>query len=474
VLRRDGRYAGRPMASRERTLQDSFELRGRFWLPEAPSRQVAGILAYDGRELTLELFEPFAGPGVDETLEESDRILGVTVGGFCTLEDAFLRSARSAHLVEGDAVVLQTWFVHRLFLGAAFDGEIIFSAVTFHFAELETWLGHRPFEATQTISVIETMPPFSTLFHIQLPGEEALLSVQPSGSWSGEPPTSVTVTWEAGLDLRPNDPQPYGWFAERLSDVRALLGLLVGEAATPTKITARRSDRDFGEIEIFFPVVGSPRSRPVAPYEVLLSRETLGERVEPVVQAWFAKRKALKTAVALLFGTLYTESLPSEFHFLALTQALETLHRWLYGGLYLPSEKYEEVERALYAAIPPNVPSDLRQALKARISHGDEFSQRRRFRDLLDSLDEESREAVSADPDFTDRVVDERNYLTHYPEGESPPMAPEERWYATVRLRAFLTLLLLREIGITGEEAVTGVRRTRWHESLGLERPSTA
>ena len=85
---------------------------------------------------------------------------------------------------------------------------------------------------------------------------------------------------------------------------------------------------------------------------------------------------------------------------------------------------------------------------------------------MTNSLGEPSRGLVSSDPEFVDRVVEERNHLTHYPDDESPPMEPEELYYASVRLRALLTLLLLREIGVVGAEAVEGLRRTRWYRGL--------
>jgi hypothetical protein len=42
----------------------------------------------------------------------------------------------------------------------------------------------------------------------------------------------------------PVDAQQYDWFSERLSDLRSLLGLLVGEAITPTRVSARLPDEN--------------------------------------------------------------------------------------------------------------------------------------------------------------------------------------------------------------------------------------
>jgi len=74
---------------------------------------------------------------------------------------------------------------------------------------------------------------------------------------------------------------------------------------------------------------------------------------------------------------------------------------------------------------------------------------------------------VTSDPTtYIGRIVEMRNHLTHYPVGAMAPMGNTELFYETVKLRAFLTLLLLAEVGITGVEAAEGVRRTRWHRGF--------
>jgi hypothetical protein len=118
---------------------------------------------------------------------------------------------------------------------------------------------------------------------------------------------------------------------------------------------------------------------------------------------------------------------------------------------------------ALTDAIPAGTDSSLRQALARRLEYGNEFALRRRLSELLKLLVGSS-DAVTTDPKtFVEAVVAERNYPTHYPLGQSEPMQPFECVYEAYRLRAFLTLLLLAEVGLTGQEAAQGLRRARWH-----------
>jgi hypothetical protein len=366
-----------------------------------------------------------------------------------------------------------TWVATHLFLGAHFEraGQIVFSSISFGFDALESWLADSPFEqSTKKESdgqiITTAQHEFPKSLTIPLPAQDASVELEFVFRRGGDQFRSITWEHEASLKTIPVKPQHYSWFGERLNDLRALLGLLVGEAVTPTRLTGRLSDDERANVEVFFPYVGEQRSRPLHPAEMLLSRDKLGERLVPTVETWFEKREVLRTSVALLFGTLYTRELPGEFRFLALTQALETFHRRTQEGLFLSDEEYAAVERSLLAAIPDGISSDLRQALTARISYGNELSQRRRFQDLMNSLDEASRLVVSSDPRFVERVVEERNFLTHYPEGKTPSMDSEELFYTSARLRTLLTFLLLKELNIDGTEAVEGVRRTRWYRIL--------
>ncbi len=452
----------------EHTLQGAFQARGEFWTPEKPDRQVRGRLAYEAGRIELELFGSFGQPPGDD-LPETEIILGYTEAGPCTLWRG-IRTRSSSKILSQAELAHSIWVATHLFLGAHFErsDEIVFSSVSFGFDVLESWLRESPFEQSiETDSDGHTATTvrheFPTSLTVPLPGQDAILELEFVFRRGGDLFRSITWEHEAGLKTVPVEPQHYNWFAEHLTDLQSLLGLLVGEAVTPTRVSGRLSDDERANVQVFFAYVGGRTERLPHSAEMLVSRDNLGERLAPTVATWFEQRDVLRTTVALLFGTLYTRDLPGEFRFLALTQALETFHRRTRDGLFVKVEEYAAVEESLLAAIPEGIPHDLRQALTARISYGNEVSQRRRLQDLMTSLDDASRQLVSSDPTFIERVVEERNYLTHYPEGQTPPMNSAELFYTSARLRTLLTLLLLKEINISGTEAVEGVLRTRWY-----------
>src|SRR5207244_934273 len=104
-----------------------------------------------------------------------------------------------------------------------------------------------------------------------------------------------------------------------------------------------------------------------------------------------------------------------ESYFLSLIQAIETFCRTVYGGAYVSRDSYKRVESALVAAIPTDLPDDFRRSLRERIRYGYEYSLRKRLRDVLNGMENETINLVCPDArTFADKIVNTRNYLTHY------------------------------------------------------------
>jgi hypothetical protein len=268
----------------------------------------------------------------------------------------------------------------HLFLGAQFEGtdQLVFSSASFAFDALESWLLESPFNQSiekdsegRAITTVQHKFPESPT--IPLPGQDATLKIDYAFTRGGDPFRSILWEQEAALRVTPAHPQHYDWFEERMGDLRSLLVLLVGEAVTPMRVSARLPEDERAEVKVFYPYVGELGERPLHPARMLLTRDKLGDRLAPTIETWFEKRDVLRTTVALLFGTLYTKELPGEFRFLALTQALETFHRRTCGGFYVSREEYAAVRQKLLAAIPDGIPDNLRQALSARLDHGNEL-----------------------------------------------------------------------------------------------------
>jgi ApeA-like protein/HEPN superfamily Apea-like protein len=447
------------------TLQEDFELGGRFWLPQAPKQALHGRLRYADGRVMLKLLGVFSSAPAGALTDDAEFILGSTERGPCTLWRSW-RSQANTTILGGEVEPYtsgSTWSANRLFMGAHFvdvDGMLL-SESRFAFQQLPAWLARAPFDVDFTGGVVSARYEFLNDIVVPLASQNATLRIDAGLTQSGNVFEELTLKQPVEVAMEVEEPRPYEWHHDRLGDLRALLGLLVGEAVMPTRFRGVTADRC--PVTVFFSLTGEPSERSVHPAEMIFPYPLVADRFREIAERWFALQAHLSVVVSLFFGTLYARGLPREFRFLALTQALETYHRRRHPGLYVTETEYEPVRETLTDAIPAGIESSLRQALTNRLEYGNEFALRRRLTDLLASLTGSS-DAVTDDPKmFVEAVVDERNYLTHYPPGEPEPMSALECVHSSVRLRAFLTLLLLAEVGLTGQEAAEGVRRARWH-----------
>ncbi len=463
--------------STENRLDDTFQLRGDFRVRGSRQR-LKGVLTYEAGAIELELHERFAKAGAP--VEEAPSVMGKTNRGACTLVRAW-RTGGTSHSSAVGHVVSSTWTGSHLLVGGRFDlrKKLLFRGADYYFDELDNWYGPLDVDQEHDVSpdgkdlvIYRYARPDAV--EVDVPSHGAKVKLFTATTQGGTDFQTLRLVQTAGLRLESDRPEGLDWFMERLADLRALLSLLMGESVTPSRMAvwppASRSanvppyvEEALGRADVFFPVVGDRRTRQLHPASMLFTYDDVRERFPQLVRDWFAMRDQLLPVVALLSGTVYTRSLPGEFRFLALTQALETLHRRTFDGLYVDESRYKTIAARLVEAIPAETPRDLRDSLKTRIEYGNEYAQRRRFAELWSSLPADPRYRVIPDKDFlVKRVVDERNYLTHLPRDAKPTMTPTELFLASMRLRAFLSVLLLARLGLVGEEVSEGLRRLDW------------
>lgn len=172
-----------------------------------------------------------------------------------------------------------------------------------------------------------------------------------------------------------------------------------------------------------------------------------------VLEKWFSNSDELESTYNLFFGALFNSSLYLNFHFLSLMQAIETFHRQVFSGKYIEQGEYDEKSQKIKTNIPTEFPSDLRDAIKSRIKYGNEYSLRKRIRGLFESTDDLTKALVTDDyKSFIGKIVDTRNYFTHYDEElKLAALSGPNLYYSCQRLKIFIIVMLLKNIGLSEE-----------------------
>ncbi|MHB8647966.1 MAG: HEPN domain-containing protein, partial [Thermomicrobiales bacterium] len=166
----------------------------------------------------------------------------------------------------------------------------------------------------------------------------------------------------------------------------------------------------------------------------------------------------------LLFGSLANEAMYPNFQFLALMQALETYLRREREGNYLSVEQYEPYRQRIVQSLPQGLGPDHRESLKNRIRYGYQHSLRKRIAQELNSTPYELRKYICTGDTFIKTVVNTRNYLTHYEKDEGSFIleSPLDLMIAVRRLRIFLIVLLLKDIGFTEPRIIESFENDEW------------
>jgi len=142
--------------------------------------------------------------------------------------------------------------------------------------------------------------------------------------------------------------------------------------------------------------------------------------------------------------------------FINLTQALESLHRRTVGGTYLSASEFDPIKDLLNAAVPPDVPADLKRKLSDSLEYANEYSLRKRLKELLRGLDPSTIEMLKIQDiaGTTDVIVRTRNCLTHFNESQRTTIADDivGLHFMNERLTALLFVLILKRLGV-GEGA---------------------
>ncbi len=466
---------------REPDLDAKFSVDGVWWLPERPSVKLPGTLFVEcGRENRLKLFGVLGDPSSDFSrgLSRFPIILGTSDREEpCTLSNTY--ELRRSTEPERQTVAATELGAQRVYIGKQFpaSSEIRFTSMEVRYTDLEWWLGLRPFEKYLPANGIEWKVEEPNLCRSIVDFVDSVRSATLS-IWSRVSEiisfTKFGAEHKVYLRITPSAPSTFEWFSEYLFDVRNLFTLFIGSPIYVEAMTGFGDEVEYApgakypeEISVYFNTMPWPKRHHVYPIDMPVTFQSIRERTGEVFHAWFSNAERLRLVCELFFGAQYNPQMYAESKFLNFTQALEVFHRVTQDRSYVPREEYERYRQALECAIPAKVPELLKNKLKTMLKYGNQYTLRDALRTLMDSLEAQSKQRISSNPKaFVNKVADMRNYLTHGDEGlkekvlsDSSPERLEEYIHIYRRLRAILTLLLLKFIGIPEAQVASRVLR---------------
>ena len=161
-----------------------------------------------------------------------------------------------------------------------------------------------------------------------------------------------------------------------------------------------------------------------------------------------------------------------EWKFLSLIQGIEVLHRRSSSETEMKRDEFEGIVHRIVEIVP----KDRKGWIESRLTHANELSLRKRIKSLIEPWDDlygNSQERRS----FISKVVDTRNYLTHYDSksSQSELTEGEDLWKLCMKLEALFQMHFLQLIGMDIDSIKSMVNENRTlRNKLGIEDPEAS
>lgn len=442
---------------------ESFEYDGEWWLPIEPARRIHGTLEYspnEGAKLTLKSSTIF-GRSIKDSLADfpsrnvmkHDIILGRS---FDARDITLYKCLEVSSSTTGDLQTV-TFKVIVVFSGVHFSRveDIKFDSISVSFSNLDQWSSFPAFETR--VDSITRIPDKIMEFHVS---DDLKISIVVQALLSRKVLEQAGFRRKTCIIIEPSIAKPLEEYWKILYHVQNLLSVCFMEPTIPLSVEGqsksfytRFQDSEIPErIGIFYQRIGV-QPRKLIGLEMLFRLEEISENLGDILKNWFEKEDLLKTVYELYFGVLHSSGMYLQHRFLSLVIATESFHRHFHEGKYLNEGRYKEVYESLLAATPDQIDRDLRERLKYMLKFGNEFSLRKRLKKLYEKHEDKFSTFIENGDAFVENVVRNRNRLVHpEEEGESTGIVnADELYYLTEKIKMFLEICLLKEVGFSDE-----------------------
>lgn len=442
---------------------DQYEYAGFWWIPENPDEKISGTIKFNSRDgAELKLIGALRKIKSSNDPYEEEIILGIlTNGKKITLYKCY--RIRSTLSIPG--IITSVYEASVVLMGHHFEKEadIVFDSITINYSYLEEWVGLTGFHSSisknsegypqrheiaynypEEIEICINNLKFTITYHFRSTSNRI-------NEYKMSQTTLIKIEPTSQLHI-------HEYIGKICYHIQNFLSLGVGRPVYPILIKGKNkncyrkiSDKIMlTDISIFYPIKDIPSSfKQLNQNEMFFSYADIRKEFTKVLSIWFNKADVLGPVYDLYFGTLYNSSMYLQHEFLSLAQALESFHSRIYKGQYLLSDDYSKLYNTLVNAIPENIDENYRGILKEKLKYLNEFSLRKRLKDLMVKCGDVLDLLIKNKDIFIEDIVNTRNYLTHYSENlETKAKADLELFDLVEQMKYLMKVCFLVELEI--------------------------
>lgn len=450
-------------------MNESFTIDGLWWLPATPELKIPGNLSYKpGHTPRLKLMGTLNKPEkflvMHSDFFNPPLIHGVSSKGeFITLNRCLQINGNN---VIGDAGHQTTseFIAYIVFFDTHFHDpdDIRFLSINVRLHELDNWFNKscikiNSLENKQEEVLLDLPDPIIT----NLEEFEVKLGVTGKRNYRLN---SASIQANAYLEIIGKNNKPIDEFLTLVRLIQNFFTLLISDPTFVTEMTGKlvvyaevpNNNSSTQIIRIYYPAAGwQAEVRDVFWASMLLPLSEIEEDFPELLTLWVQKVQILKPVYDLFFAGIYKSTYP-ENEFLNLCQAIETYHRRIFGGEFLPEKTFlDGLYKTLVAAITPDIEPDFRSSLKdGKLRYAFEYSLRKRIELLCQHITENininflknHQDIVN----YAKKITDTRNYLTHYTNDlkERSISGGKDLSEANNQLKLIMSICFLEQLGL--------------------------
>lgn len=442
-------------------IEEEYKKSGFFWLPGKEENKIPGILSINnGGDIELEIVGHF-DDGVGSLNDDHDltRIVGhVEKDGFVTLENCFYtRKNISFGGISKSKILANTALV-----GAAWnkDESLTFNTFSFSVDCLDEWVGISGIKSQQDskskTAIINYKLPETISFSLS---DEMRLEI--CFACTLPTPSSIVeakIIQQVFFKIVSEELCELDDFVTVAFKITSLMCFAMDEIVTikNVKATTPNIQRDGGNdkkypipISIYYRSIPFSEKKPKKNrHDMLFNFGVISTNAQQVFQNWLNAYEILSPAFSLYFTTKAGAQKYLDGKFLALAQGLETYHRRTSNETLMETSSFE----VLIAEILGNCPEEHMDWLKGRLMYGNEINLRRRIKNIVEPF-KKHLGTNSERSKLLRKIVDTRNYLTHYNASlKDNAAAGKELWILCMKMEAIFNLHFLKVIGFNEQE----------------------
>lgn len=468
----------------------NVEYKGHWWVPGKQEDRVGGVLNYEPTAgAKLELFEAFE-TGFQETPEHDhhSRLYGVSKDGdFITLVDCHRAGFGSRH-TESGRTSYSSYQIRYILDGVQVprNQNISFTEFKVSFPGITEWSKHAP--------ISDTGHPPSGGFELELENPDPLeanvmkysLKLLTSFSPTLSRADTPSISSETYFRLSPTHPTiTLPRLRGFVSSLRDLLTIATNHTMEPNYIEAKTPNTGLSDIDLYYADTSFGQSGAPGITNINFRLPDIPDGFEGLISRWFELRGEVESTIGVFLGTRYSSGIYQQDTFLSLTQAVESFHRRRFDDEYMDPQEYDtdlypdimafirgdladvydSSEMFAGGTLTPSqlshlksmreaydFPNDLSNVLDSAVEYANEYSLRKRFKDLVnDEYNDILSDLPHSAVDKIHPIVETRNHFTHQiKEQEKNPVVAEgaDLTRLSWSVEQLLEVALLSEIGV--------------------------